>query len=270
MNRTVQRALVAFVALALLVAVARLVWPHAELLTAGVAPRLVRLTGSLGMLVPLAVGAAYAVGAARRFERGNRARPAWMLLAAWLSCFAVGEAILAFYVHVLGTEPPVPSVGDGFFVVGYLMLVAGLLWFARVYVTSGLPLGPAYEAPLIAGATIALLGVVGALWLAPLARGSDWTAERCITLAYPVLDFVVLVPTAVLARVTSRFRGGRVWTVWGAILAGFVSLAAADTLFAHLDLAGAASLDPIEDVAFIVGYTLTAFGAARQYDLLGE
>jgi hypothetical protein len=266
----VRRALVACMTLALLVAIARLVWPHAELLTTGGARRLVRLTGSLGMLAPLAVGAAYAVRAARRFEPGNRSRPAWMLLAGWLSCFAIGEAILALHVHVLGTEPPVPSVGDGFFVVGYLMLVAGLLWFARVYVTSGLPLGPAYEAPLTAAAAIAVLGVVGALWLAPLARSSHWNAERGVALAYPVLDFVVLVLTAVLARITSRFRGGRVWTVWGAILAGFVSLGVADTLFAYLDLAGVTSLDPLTDATFVVGYTLTAFGAARQYELLAE
>jgi hypothetical protein len=267
-SRTVRRALVAYAAFAILVALARLAWPHAEIFTAGVARRVVRLIGSLGMLAPLAVGAVFAVGAARRFERGNRARPGWMLLAGWLSCFALGEAVLTFYVHVLGTEPPVPSLGDGFFVAGYLMLIAGLLWFVRVYVTSGLPLGPRWEAPLVAGAAVAVLGVVGVLWLAPLARVSRWTPESVITLAYPVLDFVVLVQAAVLARVTSRFRGGRVWTVWGAILAGFVSLCAADTLFAHLELAGVVSVDPVEDVFFILGYTLTALGAARQAELL--
>lgn len=268
MTRAVRRALVAYAAFAVLVAFARLAWPHADVFTGGLTRRLVRLVGSIGMLAPLAVGAAYAIGAARRFEAGNRARPAWTLLAVWLSCFAVGEAILTAYVHVLGTEPPVPSLGDGFFVAGYLALVVGLLWFARVYVTSGLPLGPRHEAPLVAGAALAVLGVAGALWLAPLAHGSPWTAERVITLAYPVLDVVVLVLAAVLARVTSRFRGGRVWTVWGAILAGFVSLCAADTLFAHLELAGVTSLDPLADVTFIVGYTLTALGAARQYELL--
>lgn len=270
MNRIVQRALGAFVLAAVLVFLSRVAWPHAEVFASDGAKRLLRLLGSTAMLAPLVVGALYALGATRRLEPGNRARPAWMLLFGWLACFSIGEAILVVYVHLLRVEPPIPSLGDGFFVAGYLMLVVGLAWFARVYATSGLPLGPRYEPPLVAAVAVVVFGVAGAKWLAPLAHGAHSTAETAITLTYPVLDAVVLVPTAVLARITSRFHGGRVWTIWASILAGFVSLAAADTMFAYYDLGAAAVawLDPLNDITFIVGYTLTALGAARQYELL--
>jgi hypothetical protein len=269
-NRIVQRALAAFVLAAVLVFVARLAWPNAEVFASDGSKRLVRLLASAAMLAPLIVAALYALGITRRLEPDNRARPAWMLLFAWLVSFAIGEAILVVYVQLLRVEPPIPSVGDGFFVAGYLLLVVGLAWFSLVYATSGLPLGSRYEPPLVAAAALLAFGLAGAKWLAPLANGTHSTAETTITLLYPALDAVVLVPTAVLARITSRFQGGRVWTIWATILAGFVSLAAADTMFAYYDLAAvtAAWLDSLTDITFVVGYTLIAFGAARQYELL--
>lgn len=270
MNRIVRRGLVAYVLAAVLAALARLAWPAAAVFASDGARRAFRLVTSLGMLAPLVAGALYALGVTRRLEAGNRARPGWMLLCGWLASFAVGEAILLVYVHLLHVEPPIPSAGDGFFLAGYLMLVVGLVWFARVYATSGLPLGPAWEPPIVAAAAVLVFGVAGLEWLAPLAHRAPATAGTAVTLAYPLLDFVVLVPTAVLARITSRFHGGPVWSTWAAILGGFVSLAAADTMFAYGDLTGATRLDPITDATFIIGYALTAFGAARQYDLLGE
>jgi hypothetical protein len=269
-SRIVRVALVSFVLAAVLSALARLAWPEAAVFASEAARRSFRLVTSLGMLVPLVAGALYALGVTRRLEAGNRSRPGWMLLCGWLACFAVGEAILVVYVHVLRLEPPIPSAGDGFFIAGYLMLIVGLVWFARVYATSGLPLGPRWEPPLVGAAAILVFGVAGLEWLVPLAQRAPATAGSEVTLAYPVLDFVVLVPTAVLARITSRFRGGPVWAIWAAILGGFVSLAVADTSFAYGDLAGATRLDPITDATFIIGYALTAFGAARQYDLLRE
>jgi hypothetical protein len=267
-NRVVRRGLVACVLATTLVALARFAWPEAALFASAAARRPFRFVSQAGMLVPLVAGALYAFGVVRRLEAGNRSRPGWMLLCGWLACFAIGEAILVAYVDLLRVEPPIPSTADGFFVVGYLLLLVGLVWFARVYATSGLPLGPAWEPPLVAAAAIVVFGVAGDVWLAPLARQAPATAGPVVTLTYPVLDFLVLVPTAVLARITSRFHGGPVWSIWAAILGGFVTLAVADTVFAYVDLTGASRFDALTEATFILGYALTAFGAARQYDLL--
>ncbi len=268
MIRILPRVLVAYALASSVFVLSRLVWPHAPLLAVAGAHGLSRLVASAGMLTPLLGGALWALGVVRRLEPRNRSRPAWMLFCGWLASFAIGEALLAAYVHVLRTAPPIPSVGDGFFVAGYVALILGLAWFSRVYATSGLPLGPSAEPPIIAAVAALVLGAAGVRWLQPLAHLAPATPGTVLTLTYPVLDIVVLVPTAVLARITSRFHGGRVWTIWGSILAGFVSLAAADTMFAYGDLAGVAWLDPLTDATFILGYTLAALGAARQYELL--
>ena len=77
-----------------------------------------------------------------------------------------------------------------------------------------------------------------------------------------------MVPTALLVRMTSRFHGGQVWTVWGSILLGFVVLAVADTGFAYSDLVGTHWLDALTTPVFATGYALTAYGAAVQSALL--
>jgi hypothetical protein len=208
------------------------------------------------------------VGAARRLEGGNRARPAWFLLAGWLCCFAVGEATLAFYALVMRVTAPVPSIGDAFFLVGYALLIAGAAWFVYVYFTSGLPVGHAGGQAVLPGVGAVAFGALGLWLLGPIAHAPRPTVEALVDIAYPILDFVVLLQALVLVRITSRFQGGRVWTVWGSILAGFVSLSAADVGFAYFDLEHIQWLDPMLDATFIVGYALTAFGAAMQYELV--
>ncbi len=265
-----RRLLVIFAVVACMLHVPGVFWPGAFLYTDASASHAIKLIGFFAMLGPLVTGAVYAIGAARRLEPGNRARPAWTLLSGWLACFALGEALLGVYPHVLGVALPVPSPGDGFFLAGYALLVLGLVSFVRVYMTSGLPLGRPLEPLLIGLVAAVVFAVIGFRVLSPVANTHHAAGESLVTLAYPVLDFVVLVPTTVLVRLTFRFQGGRVWRVWGSILAGFVSLAAADILFAYFDLAGMSWLDPLETVGFIAGYTLAALGAARQYALLGE
>jgi hypothetical protein len=258
----------AWIALAMAIFVPLYLWPHADFF-ARLPKRVLDLAGFTGMLAPLVIGAFYATGVVRRLEKGNPARPAWLLLAAWLGCFSVGEAILGFYQHALGRTPPIPSAGDAFFLLGYSMLIVGASTFVRVYLGSGLPVGPRKEPLVVAAITIPLVAVVGYLCLRPIASTPRPFGEAFVAIVYPVLDLVVLVPTAILVRITSHFHGGRVWTVWGSILLGFVVLCVADVLFAYATLAGLTGFDPLLTVTFVGGYALTAYGAAAQYELVG-
>ena len=103
----------------------------------------------------------------------------------------------------------------------------------------------------------------------PLFRAPHSLPEVLISAGYPLLDFVVMVPMALLVRITLRFQGGRVSAVWTSILVGFALLAGADLLFAEIDLRSATSLDPLLIPLFMTGYALTAYGAALQFDLVG-
>jgi hypothetical protein len=234
-------------------------WPLSS-----IPPRLRDFLGFVGMLAPLILGFRETVGVVRRLERDNRARPAWVLLSGWLGAFAAGEAVLGSYRFIAFMTPPTPSLGDALFLVGYASLIVGSAWFVRVYATSGLPLGSAIRPWLVAGATGAAGAVVGSFVLDPTAHSHQPMLEAAVAIAYPVLDFVVLVPAALLLAITAQFRGGRVWVVWAYILSGFVVLSVADVLFAYFDLNGMTSLEPLMTSTFIAGYTLTAVGVAEQ------
>jgi hypothetical protein len=269
MKRIALLLLAPYIVLACALFLPQLWWPNAALYTRLLPSRWLELIGFVGMFAPLAVGAVFAVGAAQRLDPENRARPAWRLLSAWLVCFTLGEGILGVYAHVLHTEPPIPSAGDVFFVGGYALIAFGALSFVRVYITSGMPIGS--PRALVFSGVVAALALAGLslVLLGPLFRAARPLPEVIITAGYPLFDFVVMIPMAMLVRITFRFQGGRVWTVWASLLAGFAILAVADTLFAHLDLMGAKWLDPLLDPLFMTGHALTAYGAALQYDLVG-
>ena len=142
--------------------------------------------------------------------------------------------------------------------------------FVRVYRNSGFPVGHRYEHAAIAAAGTVLFSVMGYTLLAPIACSAQPLGERFINVAYPVLDFIVLVPMLVLLRITSHFRGGRVWSVWATLLAGFAVASGADIVFAYVSSIHERSLQPLQDPMFVGSYFLLACGAALQLELLSD
>ena len=71
-----------------------------------------------------------------------------------------------------------------------------------------------------------------------------------------------------LLRITLRFPGGAVWRIWIAILGGFLAVCAGDILFAYSTAMGMSRLDPVVDLAYILGYGCLALGMAYQRELL--
>jgi hypothetical protein len=92
--------------------------------------------------------------------------------------------------------------------------------------------------------------------------------EKFLNVLYPMMDFLLLIPTALLIRITLRFRGGEVWKVWLALLAGFVFLSFGDILFSYLQALGHQKLDPLVDAMYILAYGLLAKGLLYQRELL--
>ena len=224
--------------------------------------------GCLLKFACLALGGVYGLRAAARLEAANPARSAWRWLGLGLCAFALGQAILSFYQLALHRTPPLPSVGDAPFVAGYAWMIAATVRFVRVYFASGFPMGSARgHALLAAGAAIAF-AIVGFPLLRPIATATAPLAERAINVAYPTLDFIALVPAMLLVRITLALRGGGVARVWGALLLGWVFMAAGDISFAYLTSAGHDSLVPYVDLTLLLGYLFTALGTMLQLELL--
>jgi hypothetical protein len=93
-------------------------------------------------------------------------------------------------------------------------------------------------------------------------------AEKALNAAYMLLDFALLVPTAILLRIALRFPGGVVGRIWTALLSGFLLVCAGDILFAYFTAMGMARLDPLIDVAYLAGYGSLALGTAYQREVL--
>jgi hypothetical protein len=238
-------------------------WPGSEMYTRVLTRYALVNIGSVLKLVALATGAVLAARSAGRLNRENPSRAAWWMLGAFLGAFFAGQVVLSAY-EAYGAVAPLPSIGDGFFLLGYAMMIAALVRFVFVYRASGFPMGHRYEHAGLALASAAVFLAIGVPFLAPIAGSSDPPAARFINIAYPVLDFLALVPTIVLVRITWALRGGRVGGVWTALLAGLLFASGGDIVFAYATSGGHGALEPLIHPLLITSYLLLAFGAALQ------
>jgi hypothetical protein len=229
-------------------------------------PVLVRLAGVLKLAL-LVLAWVHAQATTQRLERDNPARRPWRLLALAVGGFALGQAVLTSYQLVRGRSP-FPSVGDVFFVAAYPLLIASFFGFIRTYREAGYPVGSAGEHTLIAVLVAVLAGVVAVPILRPVLAAGGTPIELFLNLAYPVFDFVLLVPMITLVRVAWPFRGGAIFNAWAAILGGVVAICAGDLLFSWFSMLGQAHLDPLLHAAYLVGYACFAAGTRLHRDLV--
>jgi hypothetical protein len=233
-----------------------------------VTPKWLGVVASVCKLAALATGTAYAARSARALDPGSAIRSAWLLMSAWFACFLAGQITLTSYELARGSAP-IPSIGDLFFVVGYAAVTLATIRVIVSYRGSGFPMGRARDHLLIAAVVAAIFAFVGVSLLAPVASSATPLLTRIVNVGYPVLDFILLVPTLVLLRMTLAFRGGRVWTVWGTLLVGIVLFTAGDVIFA-IPAPEATFASPLSDLCFLLGYGAAAAGAALEYRLLSE
>lgn len=230
MLQTARRGLGLLLAVLSLILLGRALDPGAGLYQQTLAPRTILAIGTLGKLLFLVVATVVAARNVGNFERGTPTRSAWRLLALGFVALMVGQALIAFHQFALGVEVPFPSVVDLFFVPNYPLMIAALLMFLRAYKESGFPLGPVSERVWLAVGVAVLCAAIGYPILKPVVTTPAPLLATLLNVLYPVLDFLLLIPTALLIRISLRFRGGAVWKVWATLLGGLVFLCAADTL----------------------------------------
>ena len=239
------------------------VGPYATFFTDGVLVR----AAAVCKLVMLVLAAIHAHATARALETDNPARRCWRLLALSMGSFALGQAVLSSYQMMRGVSP-FPSVGDLFFVAAYPFMILAFFGFIQTYREAGYPVGSASQHALIAALVAVLAAVVAVPILRPVLAAPGTVLELFLNAAYPVLDFVLLVPMIILLRVAWPFRGGPIFGAWAAILGGVVSLCAGDLLFAWFSMLGETHLDPLLHGSYLIGYVCFALGARLHRDLV--
>jgi hypothetical protein len=242
----------------------------AVLLAAPLPETVLEWVSALGKLPFAFLGSVYAWRNARRFEAGNPARLGWLLLFAGLLSFTLAQASLCVYELFLGVKVPFPSVGDVFFLLGYPLLTAALFAFIRSYAAAGFPIGGAGERWVLAGVTILVCALGGVPILRPIVAAPAPALEKFLNVLYPVLDFVLLVPTVLLLRITVRFRGGAVWKTWLALLGGIVFTFAGDSAFAYLQALGETRFLRLVDILYVLSFGWIARGVLYQHEMLSD
>lgn len=237
--------------------------PGTALYTQVLTPHRLLALAAVLKLVYLLAGVAWAFACRDRLEPDNPARPAWFLLSLGLLSTFAGQLCLAPF-QVFRNETPFPSVADIFYVLAYPFLIAALLIFLNAYREAGLPMGSLAERALLVGG----VGVVAVVILRPVAATPGPLLDRILTIAYPALDLVLLVPLVLLLRMALRLRGSNVGEVWLLLLTGFVFMCAGDICFAYFQSLGEEHLDPFVHATFILAYALVAGGARRQLRIL--
>jgi hypothetical protein len=218
-------------------------------------------------LASLVLAFVHAEQTTRRLEPGNPARAAWRFLALAMAAFALAQLVLSSYQIATGVSP-FPSVGDVFFLAAYPLLITSFGRFIRAYRETGFPVGSAGQHGAIAGVVALLCLLVAVPILRPVVAAPSTPVELFLNVAYPVLDFVLLVPLFILLRVAWPFRGGPIFRAWALLLGGVVSMCAGDLLFAWFSLLGATHLDPLTHGSYLVGYVCLAWGTRLHRDLV--
>jgi len=246
-----------------LLQIARFALPNAVLGTAGAGTVLLVVSGWI-KLIALVFAAFYSWRCVALLDRENPARHPWLMLTVALAFFALGQGTLTMYQTFTG-DSPFPSIADVWFMISYPLLIVALVSFTVAYAQSGFPMSG------LGSLTIALIAVAAIVaWplLAPIARTPGPLVANTLNVAYPALDLLLLVPTIVLLRLTSRFRGGAVWRIWAALVTGFVFTAIGDIAFAYFSTFNYTHIDPLVHAMYIVAYGSLAAGAAIQYRIL--
>ena len=226
--------------------------------------RALLIAGGWTKLLALVIAALFAIRSTVLLGAGNPARAPWGMLAGGLGALALGQATLVYF-QTFRHVSPFPSIADVWFVIAYPLLVAGVIAFIAAYARSGFPMrGTSLMFVLLGGAAIAGAWPI----LRPIVQSADALLPKTLNVLYPALDLVLLVPVIVLLVITSRFRGGTVWHIWCAMLAGFVFTAVGDILFAYFSTLGLSSLDPAVHAMYLVAYGGLAVGAMEQRRLL--
>ncbi|WP_432835390.1 putative bifunctional diguanylate cyclase/phosphodiesterase [Dactylosporangium sp. CA-092794] len=170
----------------------------------------------------------------------------WLLLAAALACFGLGDFCYNVLTDVMGLTNPFPSFPDGLYLAMYPLVAAGLLGFIRSRT------GRNDRDALLDAATLTIgLALLSWIFLIdPYVRSHELTAvQKVVSVAYPLGDVLTL---AVFARLLT---GGARRT--GAIMLlglGTTGLLVADVVYGLIQLNGSWQVGGPTDLGWVLCY----------------
>jgi two-component system, cell cycle response regulator len=188
---------------------------------------------------------------ARRIPRGRRLP--WLLLGAGQFSYTLGD--IAYYLaHGVYGSDAFPAPADLFYLLQYPLVCWALILLVRRRT-------PSWNAATLLDAAILAVGL-GMLWwvylIGPLASGVDGSesvASTAVSIAYPVMDLILMVVAIRLA-----VGSGASSPAFRLLLASLVAMLASDMLYGLQEAAGTYRDGGVPDVLWLTEYVL--LGAA--------
>jgi two-component system, cell cycle response regulator len=140
----------------------------------------------------------------------SRERAAWAAFALALACWLTADTISTFWLAHL-SNPPHPSVADGFYLAAYTAEYVGLILLLRARVRDCLTV--MWLDGFVGGLALAAVGA-GLVFPAIVHGATGSTTAIAVTLAYPLLDFLMAC-TVIIGLTVMRWRPGRDWAILG-------------------------------------------------------
>lgn len=197
------------------------------------------------------VSAVAAVLVGVRWHR-PRQSAAWYVFALGISLLVAGDLIWSFHENILGVAAPFPSVADGFYLAAYPMMAASLLMMIHSREAGR-------DRPALVDTAIISVSGGSLSWvflMSPYATDPSLSVvERAISVAYPLMDVVLLAAAARLI-----FAPGWRTLAGYLLICGLASYMAADLVYSRAILLGVYQTGHPLDAGWLLAYLL--FGAA--------
>jgi hypothetical protein len=202
------------------------------------------------------------------FESYDLAKVSWMLLLLGTLLFFLAEStyFVEEVVMKYNMDEYFPSIADAIWFAGYIPLILGLYVLIYGYVTSGLPLGNLKLFLIPIGiAFILMAGGLCHFLLLPIMNDQETSGlAKFSYLFYPTGDLFLILPSLILAYITSLFAGGLFSKPWKFIVIGFIVMTGADILYSYLSWNDNYQTGNIIDIAWNSSYLLLAIGGFYQ------
>ena len=223
-------------------------------------PELRSISGNLS--APITAGAAMVLGALVVREQGIKGLfgRAYVALAVGITLWTIAEVIWAYNAIALDIAVPFPSIADALWLVGYIPFAY------YMFTTSSAVYGvhPRKKATLIVSLAVAAFSglYMASLLSASQLTGPDAAQAITITILYPVLDSIIVVP-AVLSLLNSG-HGELTSIPW--IFISWILTVVADGIFGYTIVTNTSeSLQLLPDLIYNCAYLFMAAGVYWHY-----
>jgi hypothetical protein len=190
---------------------------------------------------------------------------AFASLAGGVSLWAIAELIWAYNSIVLGIEVPFPSIADVLWLAGYFPLGLHLFKTSRFYVVG---LRKKSTVAVVLGVAAFSSAYIYSLVSSSELSGPDAASSLAITIAYPVLDAILIVP-AVLSVINSG-KGELTSIPW--IFIAWIMTVIADGIFGYTIVTEIAGDVQIWNFVYPASYLTMAAGLYwhNKYFIIGK